>query len=299
MAPVTFDELESRLRIILPEDYQHRYEEVQPVSMGSAGLKYGEDGRVAWDEMWVSFCDLAMAGGPPHKGTLLEPGSKAQIDAQPARYKEVVEEICRGIGLVFGLPAEAAPVPGWVRVNCPGWGMAEWLVRAIAMENVSVRTCEGTTVDLPAGPGFRVEKEIKNVITAMAKTCHYWSEHMPATQRRAIANHFELMEADSPLIQPGYDRASAELAHAMGAAIEQSTGLRASERSYAGWLGVVCPDVRSAIWMMRLMVANNLLARREETVVFVPVNAGSDPGGEIVIRRVVQIHGFAATRGVL
>jgi hypothetical protein len=299
MTLVTFDELEARLRIILPEDYQHRYEEVQPVSMGSAGLKYGDDGRVAWDEMWVSFCDLAMAGGPPHKGKLLKPGSKAEIDAEPSQYKQVVEEICRGVALVFGLPAEAAPTPGWVRVNCPSWGMAEWLVRAIAMENVSVRTCEGTTIDLPAGPGYRVEKEIKNVITAMAKTCHYWSEHIPATQRRAIANHFELMETESPLIQPGYDRLSAELGPAMAAAIHGASGLRASERCYQGWLGLACPDVRAAIWMMRLLVANNLLARREETVVFVPVNAGSDPAGDAVVRCVVQVHGFAVARGIL
>jgi hypothetical protein len=26
--------------------------------------------------------------------------------------------------------------------------------------------------------GFRLEKEIKNVVTVTAKTCHYWLEHM-------------------------------------------------------------------------------------------------------------------------
>ena len=67
-------ELDSRLRIVLPEEYQESYETVQPVSMGSAGLEYADDGQVAWDEIWDTFCDLAMAGGPPHKGTLLEPG---------------------------------------------------------------------------------------------------------------------------------------------------------------------------------------------------------------------------------
>ena len=80
--------LEVRLKTILPEQYQDCYEDVQPVSMGSAGLKYGSDGKVAWNEMWATFCDLAMAGGPPHKGTLLEPGSPAEIDAQPDRYRE-------------------------------------------------------------------------------------------------------------------------------------------------------------------------------------------------------------------
>jgi hypothetical protein len=65
--------LEAKLRAILPEQYRESYDEVVPVSMGSAGLKYDADGRVAWNEMWATFCDLAMAGGPPHRGTLLQP----------------------------------------------------------------------------------------------------------------------------------------------------------------------------------------------------------------------------------
>lgn len=302
-APITLELLEARLLTLLPEDYQDRYEDVQPVSMGSAGLKYGTDGRVAWDEMWASFCDLAMAGGPPHKGTLLEPASQAEIAAQPSRYDQVVDEICRGMSLVFGLPAQASPTPGWVRVNCPGWGMAEWLVRAIAMENVSVRTCEGATLDLPAGPGYRLEKEIKNVITSMAKTCHYWSAHMPATQRRAISNLLETIETESPFVQPatpGHDtHAYSRLRSTIAATILQATGLPTSDHAYAGWLGLVCPDVRSAIWMMRLVAASNLLTRREDTVVFLPVNPLSDPTGDIVTQRMLQIHGFARARNIL
>ena len=59
--------------------------------------------------MWGSFCDLAMAGGPPHKGALLEPGIEADINAQFGRYDEVAEEICRGITMVTGLRAYVAP----------------------------------------------------------------------------------------------------------------------------------------------------------------------------------------------
>src|SRR4051812_24739333 len=72
---------EGRLRAILPEEYQETYETMQPMPMKSAGLKYGLDGKVAWNEIWGSFCDLAMAGGPPHKGSLLEPASHAAIEA--------------------------------------------------------------------------------------------------------------------------------------------------------------------------------------------------------------------------
>src|SRR6185436_4237494 len=107
------DELDQRLRVLLPETYQE-WETLEPTPMKSAGLKYGPDGKVAWDQIWGSFCDLAMAGGPPHKGKLLEPGSRDAIDAEPARYEEVVDEICRGITLASELPAQASERPGWV-----------------------------------------------------------------------------------------------------------------------------------------------------------------------------------------
>ena len=97
------ERLDTRLRTMLPEEYQDSYDDVQPVSMGSAGLKYDEDGRVAWHEIWQTFCDLAMAGGPPHKGVLLEPGTRGEIEAQPERYDEVVQEICRAVTLVADL----------------------------------------------------------------------------------------------------------------------------------------------------------------------------------------------------
>ena len=106
----SLETLEARLRAILPDEYQDTYEEVQPVSMGSAGMRYDVDGRVAWNEMWATFCDLAMAGGPPHKGTLLEPASPAQIASQPNRYAQVVEEISRGIRMVTDCPIISSAV---------------------------------------------------------------------------------------------------------------------------------------------------------------------------------------------
>src|SRR4051794_22873283 len=133
MDPTT---LEQRLTIILPEDYRDSYEDdVQPVSMGSAGLRFDAAGKVAWNEMWDTFCDLAMAGGPPHKGRLLEPAPADVVAAQPDRYAVVGEEIVRGIRMVCGLDAEWGLTPGWVRVACESEGMAGWLLRAIAIEN--------------------------------------------------------------------------------------------------------------------------------------------------------------------
>src|SRR5215831_5441862 len=88
--------LEQRIKILLPEQYEDSYDNVSSSPMGSAGLKFAPDGKVAWDEIWGSFCDLAMAGGPPHKGMLLLPASEPEIEAQSNRYQEVADEICRG-----------------------------------------------------------------------------------------------------------------------------------------------------------------------------------------------------------
>ena len=296
------DALDVRLRTLLPEEYQDSYEAVQPVSMGSAGLKYSLDGRVAWNEMWQTFCDLAMAGGPPHKGTLLEPGSRAAIESQPARYAQVTDEIRRGIEMVTELPAELAPRPGWVRVTCINQTMAAWLHRAIVMENVAARR-EYNDLDLPAAPMFRIEKEIKNVITVIAKTCHYWMGHVPYAQQRDIATLLKTLDEESPLVEPplpidGGGNAGGSLAADMADRLQRETGLTAPARRYAGWLGVECQSVRPAVWMMRALVANNVLSRREGTVLFVPVNPATDPGGAIVVRSVATVRHLAAARGV-
>jgi sirohydrochlorin cobaltochelatase len=60
---------------------------------------------------------------------------------------------------------------------CADEAMALWLLRAIVVENVAVRR-EGSVLFLPAAPHFRLEGEIKNVITVVAKTHHYWNEHL-------------------------------------------------------------------------------------------------------------------------
>jgi len=295
--------LEFRVRAILPEAYQDSYESVQPVSMGSAGLKFGADGRVAWNEIWGSFCDLAMAGGPPHKGTFLEPASRAEVNAQPIRYAQVTDEICRGVSMVSGLAARRSPVPGWVRVACESEATAAWLLRAILMENVAARA-DGQALDLPAAPHFRIEKEIKNVVTVIAKTCHYWMGHVSRTQQRDIAQLFAASAAEWPFVEPSYSHdvtrveSGERLAATMAEAITRHTGLLPSARVYVGWLGVECPTVHAAIWMMRALVASNVLSRREGTVLFVPVNPMTDPTGDVVVRAVTRIHRCAVLRGV-
>jgi sirohydrochlorin cobaltochelatase len=175
-------ELDQKINDLLPPEYQGRYEQVAARSMGTAPLQLGPDGRVAWDAMWTRFCDLALAGGPPHRGTLLEAVPAADALGEPEKYPAVVAEIERGIRLVTGLPIVPSKTPGWVGVRCDAEAMAIWLMRAIIVENVMVRR-EGDVIYLPAGPHFMLKREIKNVVTVVAKTCHYWTAHQAARRR--------------------------------------------------------------------------------------------------------------------
>lgn len=299
-----WERLDFRLRTLLPEEYQSTYETLEPVSMGSAGLKYDDQGRVAWDEIWGSFCDLAMAGGPPHKGALLEPASRADVDAQPEQYAAVADEICRGIVLATELDARTSAAPGWIRIVCYSETMAAWLVRAIVMENVAA-WCHGRNLHVPAGPHFRLEKEIKNVVTVVAKTSHYWLGHIPPAQRQAIATLFWEIDRQSPLVEPvmstdeGARSIHAALRRGIGERIQQACGLRPVTDRDDGWLGLECPSVRAAVWMMRAIVVENVLARREGTVLFVPVNPTTDPDGARVTGCVTRTHHLAAAQRVL
>jgi sirohydrochlorin cobaltochelatase len=297
----SLDELDLRLRTMLPDEYQESYESVEPVPMRSAPLVYDSEGKVAWDEIWETFCDLAMAGGPPHKGTLLAPGDPAAIAAQRERYDDVATEACRGVMMAAQLPADPSPDAGWIRVECLSPAMAAWLLRAVVMENVAARA-EGTLLDLPVGPAYRLEKEIKNVVTVITKTSHYWLDHMAISQQRAVADLLARTSRESPLIEPASWMRVADSAErdasteAIGQAIHAATGLHTTPRQYAGWLGVEHQDVRAAIWSMRALVVHNVLSRREGTVLFVPINPGQDPRGERVVRDLTRVHRLAAAK---
>jgi sirohydrochlorin cobaltochelatase len=288
MASAAIQEAEERLQTLLPSIYRGRADEVQPVSMSSAPLAFDMVGNVAWDRMWGSFCDLAMAGGPPHKGKLLEPGTPKSILAEPVRYDEVCDEIVRGIGLAARLQATPSS-PGWIRVQCKTHTMAEWLLRAITMENVSVRLHDSAIL-LPAGPAFRVGTEIKNVITVTAKTTHYWNGHLIRLQQLGISNLFAQLGSETPLLQPAWGSAQNSGTHErVGRALEDATGLWPTEHSYADWIGLDCRSVPSAIATMRRIMASNILCRREETAIFLPLNPLADPHGARLARTVSEL----------
>lgn len=160
---------------ILPPRYQLAVPSAAP--MGAAGLKLDAEGNAVWDEIWTDFCDLALAGGPPHRGTLLEPVSTDVVSADPKGYERVLKELERGIRMVTELDVVQSDSPGWIGLVCENEDMALWLLRAVVVENISVRR-EGAILYFPASPTFRLESEIKNVITVIAKTYHYWQEHV-------------------------------------------------------------------------------------------------------------------------
>lgn len=151
--------------------------------MASAPMKYRGDGSVDWSTMWESFCVLAQEGGPPHRGSMLRAPESA--DPRSAGYHFAAAEIIRGIYEVSGLGAGAAD-PGWIAVRCHSAGMARWLRDAIEQECVEARA-DGTLLLVPVGEGYTLKGEIKNVITVVAKTTHYWREHLPPEVKSALA----------------------------------------------------------------------------------------------------------------
>lgn len=150
---------------------------VSSAPMPAAELVYGADGSVAWNEIWGDFCELAIAGGPSHRGTLLEPPAPAEVLADPENQRRVLDELERGLSMVTGWEVRRDLAPGWIGLVCPDEDAAVWLLRAILVENLCVRR-EGATLCLPAGPTYQLTGEIKNVVTAVAKTHHYWTEHV-------------------------------------------------------------------------------------------------------------------------
>lgn len=150
--------------------------------MAAGPIVYAPDGSVAWGEMWDSFCALALDGGPPHRATLLE-GEHA-ADPHSDGYRFAAAEIARGTLAVSGLPAAPAAT-GWLAISCHSAGMAHWLAEAIIEENVAARA-EGAALLVPVGASYTMEGEIKNVITAVAKTTHYWREHLPQEVKQTL-----------------------------------------------------------------------------------------------------------------
>jgi sirohydrochlorin cobaltochelatase len=143
--------------------------------MSSAPFVWRDDGRPDWAAMWSGFCELALFGGPPHRGPDRALTATATDQAAGDGF-DAIGEIRRGIWETTGLYAEPA-APGWLAVTCHSATMAAWLCATIILENVEAR-CEEERLLVPADPSFTLKDQVKSVITVVAKTHHYWSEHV-------------------------------------------------------------------------------------------------------------------------
>jgi sirohydrochlorin cobaltochelatase len=163
-----------------------RIQELSPAGSGADAMASApfvwREGRPDWGAMWTTFCELALHGGPPQRGA--DQALRAPAPGAPAAESapEMRAELARGILETTGLVAETGG-PGLIAIRCESPRMAAWLCAAIILENVDARV-EGDRLLLPAGPDFRLEDQVKSVITVVAKTHHYWREHLE-TGRRA------------------------------------------------------------------------------------------------------------------
>lgn len=144
--------------------------------MASADLVFGDDGWVAWDQIWDDFCELALIGGPPHRGAMLVAPDPTTVNDRPDAADRVREELARGLAQTTHWPVRLDVEDGWIGLVCPDEDAAAWMTLAILAENVEAR-CDGTTLLVPAGPGFTLEGEIKSVVTVVAKSWHFWAKH--------------------------------------------------------------------------------------------------------------------------
>lgn len=157
---------------------------IPPAPMTAADFLYNDDGSANWGEMWQSFCDLALYGGPPHRGedsalTLPE----LDFDTPPTDG-DMIREIKRGIWETTGLFAEPSS-NNWMAITCSSRKMAAWMCAAIILENVDAR-CDEERLYVPAAPDFELKNQVKSVITVVAKVHHYWQAHI-AQQEAAAA----------------------------------------------------------------------------------------------------------------
>lgn len=151
--------------------------------MPSAPMRFNDDGSVAWGDMWDSYCVLATEGGPAHRDTMLR--HLDNTDPTSHKYQGVIAEIVRGVKDVSGMDSHAYDEAGWVAVETQSTGMANWLVEKIVAENVEAKS-DGNLLLVPVAEHYTLKGEIKNVVTVVAKTSHYWKEHLASEVKRAM-----------------------------------------------------------------------------------------------------------------
>jgi hypothetical protein len=96
----------------------------------------------------------------------------------------------------------------------------------------------------------------------------------PASRPEVLARHADYREA----------------AEAMRRAAEAEVGLPSVVEESAGWVGLRLPDRAAAGWFVRAAIAEGVLARREEEVLYLPVPEPDAGSGFEAVTRVARLR---------
>lgn len=146
-----------------------------PEYMKAAEMKYDENGKPVWDEMWNAFCNLAAEGGPSHRDSAHRINFPTSAEFIP--NENIKNEIIRGLKM---LNADITEVndKGEILINLKLSNKAKWFSQIINTENVAAKHTGGCLV-LPWNGNFQIDKEIKSLMTVWGKASHYWNTHRP------------------------------------------------------------------------------------------------------------------------
>ena len=130
---------------------------MQPVSMGSAGLN-SRPTHGGVDEIWQTFCDLAMAAVRQQRRTARARVSRGHR-GEPAAIRCGRRRDLPRIWMAADLPAQADTHPAGCACNATAHDGG--LVDAGDRDGERRRALERVMLFLPAAPHFRIEKEIR------------------------------------------------------------------------------------------------------------------------------------------
>ena len=218
--------------------------------------------------------------------------------AAPEECRTVAEELSRAIRLTTHLSVESTFAPGWLAVRCDSEATAACLQFAVVAENISARRSQSRLL-LPAGPRFRIETEIKNVTEALAKSYHYWDGHLSESQQLALSRAEVVEPATREEILSNPDDYRREVSK-VAADIRTTADLPVDSQRYAGWIGIDFPSEEVTVWLLRAIVVDGILVRRERTTLFLPVRAASATDNEKtrrVFRRAWRLWKFIVSSG--
>ena len=119
-------------------------------------------------------------------------------------------------------------------------------------------------------------------MVALAKALHYWDGHLTAAQQSLAGDG--VWEAGDP-DRGGRNPVRVRGGGGRGGERSAPAGLPTSPRRYVGWVGVETAGEEEAVWLLRAVLVEQVLARREERVLYLPVGATPSAGQAARVRR--------------